>query len=83
MISDRDTSLLARSRNEMPTQWLNHDIMILVEGVNKYKSFVKKLFDYIYTDSLLKFKFRREVPIMKTKWRQLVSSGSVQEDGDR
>jgi hypothetical protein len=83
MISDRDTSLLARSRNEMPTQWLNHDIMILVEGVNKYKSFVKKLFDYIYTDSLLKFKFRSEVPIMKTKWRQLVSSGSVQEDGDR
>jgi hypothetical protein len=82
-ISDRDTSLLARSRNGMPTQWLDHDIMILVEGVNKYKNFDKKLFDYIYTDSLLKFKFRREVPKMKTKWRQLVSSGSVREDGDR
>ena len=76
-LSRRDTSLLARSKNSLPIQWLDYDIMLLVDGVNRHQSYGTNMFNIIFSDSSLKFIVRREAPKMKTKWKQMVDNGIV------
>ena len=82
-LSERDTRLIARAKNGEPTQWLDHDMMILVEGVNKYQSMCKEMFRYIHDDFTLKFKFRKDEKKIKTKWNNLIKSGDVRKEGER
>jgi len=76
-LSRRDTSLLARSKNSLPIQWLDYDIMLLIDGVNRHQSYGTNMFSIIYSDSSLKFIVRREAAKMKTKWKQMVDNGIV------
>ena len=76
-LSRRDTSLLARSKNSLPIQWLDYDIMLLIDGVNRHQSYGTNMFSIIFSDSSLKFIVRREAAKMKTKWKQMVDNGIV------
>lgn len=82
-LSERDTMLLARSGMETPKLWLDYDILVLVDGVNKYKFTGRNMFKNIFEDPTLNFKFRREVPKLKSKWKNLVDTGAVREDCDQ
>ena len=76
-LSRRDTCLLARCKNSLPIQWLDCDIILLVDGVNRHHSYGKNMFNIIFSDASLKFIVRRDVPKMKTKWKQMVDNEIV------
>ena len=82
VFSERDTRLLARSLSGFPTQWLDFDIVVLVDGVNRHQSYGTKMFDFIYSDESLKFKVRRDAKKLGKKWKDMVKAKVVRQDGN-
>ena len=82
IFTERDTRLLARSLNGLPTQWLDFDIMVLVDGVNRHQSYGTKMFDFINSDESLKFKVRRDVKKLGKKWKDMVKAKVVRQEGN-
>lgn len=77
-LSDVDAMRLARqSLGIGPIRWLDFDISLLVDGINRYHQSGRQMFNFIYGDGTLNFRNRREPAKLRTKWNELRTSGRV------
>ena len=77
-LSDLDQlRLVWRGTAAETNRWLDHDVFLLVKGMNLHQEDGRQTFNNIYQDDRLRFQVRREPSKLRNKWKQLVEKRIV------